>query len=138
MSEMGLERLDEIGQLIRCGRHQEALSELERVSGIDPSPTNWTYSIQPASGDQSRSGKIAQLHCLAESLLENVSGRDQKTDQGRLHGLLGYLSLRLGAVHKAESHLRAAIHILSWDLGDIGGSIRQHRRLSVVLKNLGL
>jgi DNA-binding NtrC family response regulator/tetratricopeptide (TPR) repeat protein len=135
---MAVDTLNEIGRLIEEGCHEQALSELERMSGIDPSPTNWTYSVQGATSGQLVPGRIGQLHSLAGTLLDNLANRDKKPDQARLHGLLGYLSLRLGAVHKAESHLRAAIHILSWDLGDIPGSIRQQRRLSVLLKNLGL
>ena len=134
---MAVDTLSDIGRLIEEGCHERALSELERVSGIDSNPTNWTYSVQPTSS-QLAPGRIGQLHSLAETLLENLAKRDKKLDLARLHGLLGYFNLRLGAVHKAESHLRAAIHILTWDLGDIAGAIRQHRRLSVVLKNLGL
>src|SRR6267143_2586717 len=132
------ERLDEIRELIEGGCHGDALAGLERILGIDPDPTKWTYALQLDLIERPYARITGELQCLAETLLHKLAKSEARADLGRLHGILGYISLRLGAVHKAESHLRAAIHILSWDLGDIPGSIRQRRRLSIVFKNLGL
>jgi DNA-binding NtrC family response regulator/tetratricopeptide (TPR) repeat protein len=55
----------------------------------------------------------------------------------RLHGLLGLAHMRKGAMRDAESHFRAAIHILTWDLGDVEEALRQQRRLALMFLGLG-
>jgi DNA-binding NtrC family response regulator/tetratricopeptide (TPR) repeat protein len=55
-----------------------------------------------------------------------------------IHGLLGIAHTRLGEPRRAEQHLRAAIHILTWDLKDQGAAIRQRRRLALMFHGLGL
>jgi DNA-binding NtrC family response regulator/tetratricopeptide (TPR) repeat protein len=45
--------------------------------------------------------------------------------------------MRTGAVRDAESHFRASIHILTWDLDDPVEALRQQRRLSLMFLALG-
>lgn len=54
------------------------------------------------------------------------------------HGYLGVAELRLGLADSAEDHLRAAIHIATWELRDQREALRHRRRLAVAFKNLGL
>ena len=54
-----------------------------------------------------------------------------------LHGWLGTAHLRAGSVRKAEAHLRAAIHILTWDLEDVAGALKEQKRLGLMFHNLG-
>jgi len=109
---------------------ESALVAVEGILRIDPDPATWVY------GSQGWFEEAAALIDLCETLLQRFAQHDKKAELSRLHGILGYIFLRLGGVHKAESHLRAAIHVLNWDLGDIPGSVRQRRRLAVVFKNL--
>jgi len=123
--------LDEIRQTVEFGRHGEALTTIERLLRFQPDPNDWFRTPHLTSSD------MTAIRGLCEAILKEVSTQKQATEQSRAHGILGYIALRLGSVHDAERHLRAAIHILSWDLGDIAGSTRQQRRLAVVFKNLG-
>ena len=67
--------------------------------------------------------------------LSSLSLRKQLT---QMHGLLGVAFMRTGAISKAESHYRAAIHVLTWELGDIAESLRQQKRLALMFHGLGL
>src|SRR5438034_2022348 len=129
-----MEKLDDIRALIEGGPgcDETALAAIEQALRFDPDPNTWTRSIQ--SGWFEQSEVIVEL---CEALLKRFGQIGKKPELSRVHGVLGYIFLRLGAVHRAEGHLRAAIHILNWDLGDIAASLRQRRRLAIVFKNLG-
>jgi len=127
--------LEYIRELVASSRYEEALDALEALLRVDPDPLNWTVLGPSRVLDSSLWRESLNI---AATLLPKLSGGRADHQLSRLHGLLGYISLRLGGIHVAESHLRAAIHILTWDLSDIPGAVRQQRRLSIVLKNLGL
>jgi DNA-binding NtrC family response regulator/tetratricopeptide (TPR) repeat protein len=55
----------------------------------------------------------------------------------RLHGHVGLALIRLGRLRDAESQLRAAIHVATWDLEDAGRAIFHQRQLAILFKNLG-
>src|SRR5438552_12770960 len=130
-----MDNLNDIGISLDSGHEgceEQALTAIERVLLIDPNPTMWIYSTLQSSIEQTET-----VISLCEKLLERFGQSGKRIELSRVHGVLGYVFLRLGAVNKAENHFRAAIHILNWDLGDIAGSVRQKRRLSIVFKNLG-
>ena len=127
-----------IEQLIARGCHSEALKALEVVLRIDPDPTYWDCRNPAGSSLAGDSRSWNEISRLGESLLQQFGESNAKPELSRVHGLMGYISLRLGSIHKAEAHFQAAIHILTWDLNDLPQSLRQQRRLAIILKNRGL
>src|SRR2546425_1041429 len=75
---------------------------------------------------------------LASASLDQVESSGALKQLSTVHGLAGFAYLRKGCVREAEQHLRAAIHILSWNLKDPIAALGEHRRLSLMFKNLGL
>lgn len=55
-----------------------------------------------------------------------------------IHGNLGVARLRLGQADAAEDHLRAAIHIATWELRNENEALKHRRRLAIAFKTLGL
>ncbi len=129
--------LHDLRALIETGEYAAALALI--ASGrVPPATAEATAEITVL--------KIAALNGLGrwneaittgESALTEFSALNLKRQVGHLHGLLGLAHMRIGSTRDAESHLRAAIHITTWDLGDPEEAIRQQRRLALLFLGLG-
>ena len=60
------------------------------------------------------------------------------SDLGYVHSQLGNALLRLGNLGECESHLRAAIHIHTWDSGNPVEALGPTRILAALYSNMGL
>ena len=111
------EILAKLGEKLASGTQVELeIMRLDALAGLG----RWTDCIE-----------------LGAAALALIPGADHEY-ASRVHGVLGYAHMRLGSVRKAETHLRAAVHILTWDHDDPSGALREQRRLSLMFKNLGL
>jgi len=80
-------------------------------------------------------GRWRDLISLASPLLPHLPKASASLCDA--HGYLGLAHMRTGSHRLAESHLRAAIHVASWDLRDSDQSIFHQRQLAIMFKNLG-
>jgi DNA-binding NtrC family response regulator/tetratricopeptide (TPR) repeat protein len=83
-------------------------------------------------------GHWAESIEFASASLDQVESSGALKQLSTIHGLAGFAHLRKGSVREAERHIRAAIHILSWNLRDPVAALGEQRRLSLMFKNLGL
>jgi len=83
-------------------------------------------------------GRWRELVALGSTLIAGLASNRESETLGRVHGLTGFAYLRLGEIRLAERHLRAAIHVYTWDLDDLPAALRQQRRLGLLYLNMGL
>jgi len=82
-------------------------------------------------------GQWDEIVALGDSWLPRLRLLHAYEPLCRLHGHVGYSLVRLGRLPKAETHLRAAIHVATWDLSDVERALSHQRRLAILFKNLG-
>jgi len=130
--------LEDIRELIARGEYAAALDALRAQNfppcGVTTTADRTVLQVAALNG----LGRWAESIELATGRLDEVEASGALRQLSTLHGLAGFAHLRKGSVREAESHLRAAIHILSWNLKDPVSALGEQRRLSLMFKNLGL
>jgi len=128
----------EIRRALDNGLYQEALSSCDRIvgSGCDPVllPEISVLRLDALGG----LGRWLEMVELGISLVTVLSPERDLSLLGRVHGLTGFAHIRLGDLRQAERHLRASIHIYTWNLADPIAALRQQRRLGLLYLGMGL
>jgi len=140
MSETLREFRAELARLATAGKVEEVLARCDLVM------------LERAARSKNEGVEILEIFCrsaansdrwqdLAESgraLIEAIGVSAPAGVRCVLHSWIGVALMRSGQYRLAEEHSRAALHIASWELKDMSASLRQRRRLALLLKNLGL
>ena len=126
-----------IEALLRQSQYAQALSEIEAI--LDPSLNDQINTPLEIMYLDALAGLGRWDDCIGSGTRAlGRLGPDEHGLRSRVHGMLGYAHMRIGSARKAESHLRAAIHILTWTDVDPEGALREQRRLCLMFKNFGL
>ncbi len=135
---MNRERLEHIRCLLDTGKYHEALRDLQDPAvAIDDSDLV-AHSVALKLDALAGLGRWEESVAFGASVLPKlVTGLD-RASLGRIHGLLGFSHLRLGDLRRSELHLRAAIHIATWDVGDTLEVLRHQRRLGLLFLSRAL
>lgn len=130
--------LSTAADLVRNGEFETSLTlldfALQRDSSLSLSDTFVACRI----------GALVGLSRWAEALAVGTDYLDQCQELasteplGRIHRLIGIAALRSGQVARCEAHLRAAIHILTWDLRLPTEALKCRRALGVMFSNAGM
>jgi DNA-binding NtrC family response regulator/tetratricopeptide (TPR) repeat protein len=128
-------RLDQIQILLSSGRYQEAYEELALLSDRERQlPSCLVAKLDALTG----LGRWQELADLGGAAIKELQSGSDSAGLGKIHGLLGFAFFRMGDGIRAERHLRAAVHILTWDVGDPISGLRQQRRLALIFLARGL
>jgi DNA-binding NtrC family response regulator/tetratricopeptide (TPR) repeat protein len=138
MDKTALALLSRTQELVSQARYREALDLVSGVPielGGQPEPASDLLRLRFVS--LNALGKwieMVELGAILIPLVPKPAGNRLLCD---LHGYLGLAHIRLGSFREAESHLRAAIHVSTWDLVDAPQALFHQRQLGVMFKNLG-
>src|SRR5688572_11878260 len=83
-------------------------------------------------------GRWTDVVNLGTQSIESAGDDAPRAARARVHSLLGNAFLRLGELALSEAHLRAAVHIFTWDLQSPVRALRPTRILSAVFSNMGM
>jgi DNA-binding NtrC family response regulator/tetratricopeptide (TPR) repeat protein len=75
---------------------------------------------------------------VASLLLDAALKSGPAESIARIHALLGTTYLRLGHVSEAETHLRASMHLFTWELDRPSEALKPARTLAAMFANMGL
>ena len=132
------ERLREVRDALDKGMYGEALARCERLAESGHAP-DLTAKIGALKLDAFAGlGRWREMVALGSTLIAGFVPNRESESLGRIHGLTGFAYLRLGELRLAERHLRASIHIYTWDLEDLPAALRQQRRLALLYLGMGL
>lgn len=132
-----LKTLEDAQSLISRGLVAEALQVIEKL--------NFDTLLE---GDADGEGLRLRLRLLGELCrwreVVEVGGEwlrlllksPHRAIVGTLHEQLGQAHLRLGDHRRAESHIRAAVHVATWEVEDPIEAIQLQRLLALMFKNL--
>jgi len=131
-------RLGEIRTLVESGVFDQALDSLDRVSAeAEPNSPEERECLLLRAQALCGLGKWDAAIVICTPALKMFAESSDMRGLSLLHGWLGTAHLRVGSLRKAEAHLRAAIHILTWDLEDTPGALKEQKRLGLMFHNLG-
>ncbi|HET9252289.1 MAG TPA: sigma 54-interacting transcriptional regulator [Candidatus Eisenbacteria bacterium] len=82
-------------------------------------------------------GRWSEILTLGETWLATLRERKLAGALGDTHGHVGLAYARVGKVSLSERHLRAAIHVYTWEINDLPRALSYQRQLAIVFKNLG-
>jgi transcriptional regulator with GAF, ATPase, and Fis domain/tetratricopeptide (TPR) repeat protein len=130
------EVLGTANELIRHGRFEDALASLPPLVGLRESVLEVTACRLIALTGLSRWQDVIE----EASAALDTHGRDSESRSAlaSTHSLLGNAYLRTGELAGCESHLRAAIHIFTWDLGLPVEALAPTRILAALYSNMGM
>jgi DNA-binding NtrC family response regulator/tetratricopeptide (TPR) repeat protein len=124
--------LGSIRKLIEGSLYLDALRILDSEPASDPDTESGADRLVLRIAALNGLGRWNDSISAGSSAIPALSHPNLKRQLSRLHGLLGVAYMRTGAIRDAEAHYRAAIHILTWELGDVTESLRQQRRLALM------
>jgi DNA-binding NtrC family response regulator/tetratricopeptide (TPR) repeat protein len=129
--------LQEIRRALDKGLYQDALASCDRMAALG-CESELLSQIDVLKLDALAGlGRWTEMVTLGSTLVAELTPKQQLALLGPVHGLTGFAHLRLGELRLAERHLRAAIHIYTWDLKDLSAALRQHRRLALLYLGMG-
>jgi DNA-binding NtrC family response regulator/tetratricopeptide (TPR) repeat protein len=130
------EVLGTANEFIRQGRFEDALVSLSTLSGPrDPVLEVTCCRLIALTGLSRWQELIDEASAALRALSRNSASLSALAS---VHSLLGNAYLRTGDVARCESHLRAAIHIFTWDLGAPLEALAPTRILAALYSNLGM
>ncbi len=130
------EVLGTANEFIRQGRFEDALASLSPMAGLRGTALEITSSRLVALTGLARWQDIIDEASVA--LGSPVRDTASPSALASIHSLLGNAYLRTGEVARCENHLRAAIHIFTWDLGTPLEALAPTRILAVMYSNMGM
>ena len=124
--------------LLHEGRYAEALEAIEAVElELRLEPEVFSRALRVKLISLNGLGEWKAITKLGDTWLASLRRDGHHDSLCRLHGHVGLALVRLGQTREAESHLRAAIHVATWDLEDSFRALFHQRQLAVLFKNLG-
>ena len=132
------EGLERVRTLIGASAFREALTALEggRTTLISSEEDAERAALGLAA--LNGLGRWKESIAFGVESLEVLLPSSFRRQAAQVCGYLGVAYMRTGLISEAEAHYRAAIHILSWELGDVLESLRQQKRLALMFHGLGL
>jgi len=125
-------------ELISAGRFAEAYCFIENVPlDLQNDTESFTELLRVRLVALNQLGRWSETVSVGDRWLPTLRSAARHEDVCNLHGYIGFAFVRLGATRLAESHLRAAIHIATWDLVNQEQALFHQRQLAVMFKNLG-
>jgi len=125
-------------RLLESGDVSGALQLCERVpltEGMRPDAMSEMLRIRLGALDNL--GRWQDIVSLATEWIPKLRSQALHYPLCISHGHLGLAYTRLGTIRYAEIHLRAAIHIATWELNDTARALIHIRQLAIMYKNLG-
>ena len=123
-------------ELIGQARFEDALTSLPPTSDLRTPGLDITVCRLIALTGLSRWSDIVEE--ASGALQSTNSNSTSPSAKASVHSLLGNAYLRTGDVERCENHLRAAIHIFTWDLGAPLEALASCRILSALYSNMGM
>jgi len=125
--------------LMASGLHEAALELISQIpTDFDGQPSASSKSLQLRLNCLNGLGRWTVLIELAEQSIPTLRRLGLFEALCRTHGHLGFAHTRVGSPLAGERHIRAGIHIATWELADDRLAALGHRVLALVFKNLGL
>ena len=130
--------LGNVRRLVEESSYRDALAALEAEPDMTSDTEQGAERVLLKVTSLNGLGRWKDAIALGNASLGAMSNAGLKRHLGRIHGLLGVAYMRTGAIRDAEIHYRAAIHILSWELGDVPDYLREQKRLALMFHGMGL
>lgn len=130
--------LQAIRRLVETGRYDEAASLADSLLTGPLQLEDQAEATALRMTALNGMGRWAETLALGDTILPRLTGPSFSGTKAKVHALVGYARLRLGEPRRAESHLRAAIHIATWDLDDPAQAVQYQRLLAFMFHGLGL
>ena len=129
---------DRAEALLDSGAYEDAYGAISEVALADLSdPTEFSRVLRIRLISLNGLGLWSEITDLGTTWLKPLRHDREHDSLCRLHGHVGIALVRLGKLREAESHLRAAVHVATWDLEDLGRALFHQRQLAILFKNLG-
>lgn len=136
VSEAIPKELSSVAALISYGQAEAALELLDTLGA--PDDVTQPFKVTLRATCLHDLGRWDELVQFGSPLVKPLADFQESRTLCNLHASLGVAHLRLGHIRRAEEHMRAAIHVATWDLEDREEAVRHHRQLVVLFKNRGL
>ncbi len=129
--------LERVKGLIEQGLHRRALDELASTSLSGYCDDDLLDLVILRMSAATGLGRWEEVLQVGIPLLHDLTSRDDRVRASEVHGMLGNAYLRSGDHRKSEAHIRAAIHILTWDVVNVQRALREQRRLGMMFLAIG-
>ena len=133
-----MDSLVQIRSLLDSGQFEAALTAIDSLGGLADGPQAPAEVRVLRMTALNGLGRWQETIDLGKPLLSSLSSQTEATLRGRVHALLGYATLRKGDSRNAESHLRAAIHVATWEASEPSDVVRYQRILAFMFHGMGL